>query len=111
MKEWITTLLTAAGTLGGWETIKYLFNRKTASRIEEAKADSAEFSVLRDAVVFLQEQLKEKEIRFAEQTAILRAANAENLQLHKEVATLKAERAMKLCEIRGCANREPQSGY
>ena len=111
MREWITTLLTAAGTLGGWETIKYLFNRKTASRIEEAKADESEFMVLKETNIFLQQQLKYKEEKFAEQTALVRSQNSEILALTSEIAMLRAERAMKRCEIRGCKNRKPQSGY
>lgn len=29
----------------------------------------------------------------------------------KEIIELKAERKMKLCEVRNCTKREPQSGY
>lgn len=91
--------------------IKYFINRKSNSRIAEAKADSSEFTVLRDTVVFLQEQLQKKEERFAEQTDVVRRLTAENLELTRENAMLKAERALKLCERRNCGNREPQSGY
>lgn len=111
MKQWVTTLLTATGTLGGWEAIKYLLNRKAAQRIEEAKADESEFSVLKETNLFLQQQLKYKEERFAEQTALVRKQNGEILALTSEIAMLRAERALKLCERRNCATREPQSGY
>lgn len=111
MNEILTTILTIVTTLGGWEMIKYFINRKSNSRIAEAKADSSEFTVLRDTVVFLQEQLQKKEERFAEQTDVVRRLTAENLELTRENAMLKAERALKLCEHRNCGNREPQSGY
>lgn len=111
MNEILTTILTIVTTLGGWEAIKYFINRKSNSRIAEAKADGSEFTVLRDTVVFLQEQLQKKEERFAEQTDVVRRLTAENLELTRENAMLKAERALKLCERRNCGNREPQSGY
>ena len=91
--------------------IKYLINRKTNTRKAEAEADSSEFTVLRDTVVFLQEQLQKKEERFAEQTDLVRKLTSENLELTRENAMLKAERSLKLCERRNCMNREPQSGY
>ena len=111
MKEVILTAASILGTLGGWEMIKYLINRKTNTRKAEAEADSSEFTVLRDTVVFLQEQLQKKEERFAEQTDLVRKLTAENLELTRQNAMLKAERALKLCERRNCGNREPQSGY
>lgn len=111
MKEVILTAASILGTLGGWEMIKYLLNRKTNTRKAEAEADSSEFTVLRDTVVFLQEQLQKKEERFAEQTDLVRKLTAENLELTRENAMLKAERSLKLCERRNCINREPQSGY
>lgn len=111
MKEVILTAASILGTLGGWEMIKYLINRKTNTRKAEAEADSSEFTVLRDTVVFLQEQLQKKEERFAEQTDLVRKLTAENLELTRENAMLKAERSLKLCERRNCMNREPQSGY
>ncbi len=111
MDQTIATILTIITTLGGWESIKYIINRKTNKRVEEAKADTSEFSVLRDTVVFLQEQLQKKEQRFAEQTDLVRKLNAENLELTRDSAMLRAERELKLCERRNCARREPQSGY
>ena len=111
MNEILTTILTIVTTLGGWEMVKYFINRKSNSRIAEAKADGSEFTVLRDTVVFLQEQLQKKEERFAEQTDVVRRLTAENLELTRENAMLKAERALKLCERKNCAQRQPQSGY
>lgn len=111
MKEVLLTAASILGTLGGWEMIKYLINRKTNTRKAEAEADSSEFTVLRDTVVFLQEQLQKKEERFAEQTNLVRKLTNENLELTRENSMLKTERALKLCERRNCAQRQPQSGY
>lgn len=111
MKEIVLTVASVLGTLGGWEMIKYLLNRKTNNRKAEAEADSSEFSVLRDTVIFLEHQLQQKEERFAEQTNLVRKLTNENLELTRENSMLKTERGLKLCERRNCVNREPQSGY
>ena len=111
MKEVILTAASILGTLGGWEMIKYLLHRKSNTRKAEAEADGSEFTVLRDTVVFLQEQLQKKEERFAEQTDLVRRLTGENLELTRENSILKIEIALKLCERRNCAQRQPQSGY
>lgn len=112
-------------TLGGFEFIKWLFTRKTSKRIEHATAESSEtqaerdeFYLLRERLKLADEQLLAKEQRFYEQTAELRKVTGELLEaerkigtLSSEISELKAERKMKLCERRNCANREPQSGY
>lgn len=113
--EYITIIATAFGTviasIGGWELIKWFLNRKSNKRMAEAQADDSEFSVLSKTNTFLQEQLAKKEERFAEQTERIRALTSENIQLTGRVARLEAERCMKLCEVRKCPNRQPQSGY
>lgn len=111
----ITTIITIISsvltTLGGAELVKWLLNRKANSRIKEAEADISEFTVLRDTMIFLEQQLKEKEERFAEQTGVVRKLNAENLELTRKTAMLETERGLKLCERRNCSQRQPQSGY
>lgn len=111
MKDILITVGSIIGTLGGWEAVKYMINRKTNARKAEAEADSSEFSVLRDTVIFLEKQLQQKEERFAEQTNLVRQLTNENLELSREIAILKTERGLKLCEKRNCKKREPQSGY
>lgn len=127
-KELITilaTLLTSIGSIGGWEAIKWILNRKSNKRIAEAAAEKEELNNERDEVHFLRErlefkdkQLMEKEQRFAEQTDLVRNLNKqlldktiENGNLQARIASLEAERRMKLCEKRGCVDRQPQSGY
>ena len=111
--------------LGGLEFIKWLFNRKTDKRLAEAtadhtevKTDTDEFHLLRERLELADRQLLEKEQRFYEQTDELRKTTGELLtaerrisELNGEVSALKAERKMKLCEVRNCSQREPQSGY
>ena len=118
-------ILTVVTALGGFEGVKWLINRKSNKAIAEANADTAEikaeeseFTYLRGRVEFAEQQLLMKEQRFAEQTDVLRKAQSdllnsalENGKLQAEIARLNAERAMKLCERRGCKDRLPQSGY
>lgn len=106
--EIIVSVITA---LGGWEAIKYCLNRKTNRRKEEAEADNVEFSVLREAMDFLQTQLKEKEQRFAEQTEQVRKLNTEVLEVTKQKAQVELELQRYKCVVKNCSRREPQNGY
>ena len=107
----MTIIGTIAGTLGGWEAIKYFMNRKANEKKEDNEASHVEFEVLRETVVFLQEQLLKKEERFADQTELVRKLQKENQELSRSVAKLETERSLKLCERRGCRERQPESGY
>lgn len=91
----ITSIASLLGTLSIWEAVKYWLNRKTNKRMEEAEADSKEFATLRDMIEFLQSQLKEKEERFADQTARLRKTQDENFHLLEEKALLEMQLAKK----------------
>lgn len=123
-----TIIASCAGVLtalGGWEFVKWLLNRKSNKRIAEANAESMELKNERDEFHFLRERLEykdsammEKEKRFNEQTDLVRSLNRqlldqtiENGKLQARISALEAERAMKLCEKRGCIERQPQSGY
>lgn len=98
--------------------MKWLLMRKSNARIAVAEADAAEvkaevdeFHHLREMVEWMQERLKQKEERFAEQTQLVRQLQRELLESEKKVSKLETERSMKLCEVRNCCNRQPQSGY
>lgn len=107
----VTILGTILGSQTVTEIVRWFRHKKTDNRIAEAKADASEFTVLRDTIIFLETQLKEKEERFAQQTDLVRKLNSENLNLTSENVMLKTERGLKLCERRNCGQREPQSGY
>lgn len=125
MMETTQTLIAILGAMGGWELVKWLLTRRANKTIAAATADQAEiqteeaeFIYLRKRIEFCEQQMAEKEKRFAEQTEVLRTAQRELLEmtiengkLLAEIAALKAERAMKLCERKGCGQRQPQSGY
>jgi chromosome segregation ATPase len=111
MTEAVQIIATIIGAIGGWEAIRYLLNWKTNGRREEAETDSVEFKVLSEAVEFLQKQLKDKEERFAQQTDLLRKANAEILEITKEKGQLELDLQRYKCVVQKCPNREPQNGY
>lgn len=119
------TIVTIIGALGGLELIKWLYTRKSKVKVEEAeaeikriKAEADEYHLIRERLDYLNKEMNEKEKRFTEQTDYVRKLNKELIDKeteignHKaEISALKAERQMKLCQVRGCANRQPQSGY
>lgn len=125
MEEILITAGSVIGSLGGFELIRWLLNRKSNSRVAEANADSVElkndideFHFLKERIEFKDKQLIEKEERFMKQTEHVMSLNKqlleqtiENGKLQAEVSALRAERKMKLCEVRSCGEREPQSGY
>lgn len=89
----IADLLTIIGGIGGIqgviELIKWFKNRKTEGRIAEAHADSEEFATLSQTNLFLQQQLRDKEERFAEQTNLVRKLNTEVIQVTKDKAAVE----------------------
>ena len=70
-----------------------------------------EFTVLKDTTEFLQQQLKEKEQRFSEQTDIVRKLNQEILDLTKAKGLLELDLQRYKCVRKQCKDREPQNGY
>ena len=111
IKEIVMILTGCLGAFGGWELIKYLLNRKQNTRIAEADADYSEFKVIRETNLFLQEQLKLKEERFAEHIDEHRRTVQDLLNAERRIGELLAERSQKLCEVPKCPMREPFSGY
>lgn len=104
--------------VGGWEFVKWMLNRKSNSRIAEANAESMELKNEKDEFHFLRERLEYKDEALKDQTELVRMLNKqlldqtiENGKLQARISALEAERAMKLCEKRGCMQRQPQSGY
>lgn len=121
----ITNTITMITALGGLEFMKWLWTRKSNARLAAAEANAAElkaekdeYYLLRERLEFMDKQMIEKEQRFNEQTNLLRDTNRQLLEQIKEngllsakIASLEAERAIKLCQVRNCTLREPQSGY
>jgi hypothetical protein len=121
----VTSIISLLAALGGLEFLKWLWTRKSKARMAAAEADAAElkaekdeYHLLRERLEFTEAQMIEKEQRFNDQTNLLRDTNRQLMEQIKEngllsakVAALEAERSMKLCQVRSCPKREPQSGY
>lgn len=86
-----TVLGTVVGGQSVFELVKWFKTRKAEGRIAEAHADSEEFTTLSQTNLFIQQQLKDKEERFAEQTNLVRKLNTEVIQLTKEKAAVELE--------------------
>lgn len=120
------------GALGGFEFIKWIFTRKQNARVVAVNADNAEFEKYQKQIDYANERLLIKDQRieekdkllsakddryhelankYHEQTLVLREANAALLAKEEQIGNLKEERAKKLCEVKKCGKREPQSGY
>ena len=117
---------TIIGTIFGGQTIielvRWWKNRKTDGRIAETNADQAEFATISQTNLFLQQQLQEKEERFAQQTNLVRSLNVEVIQLTKEKAAIeieferyKAAAEIELnrvrCDDQPCPWRQPPNAY
>ena len=109
--EIVKIILTVLSTMGGWEFVRWLLNKRSNQRIAEAHADNEEFNVLKEHIEFLQKQVYDKETRFAEQTNLVRKQNDEIMNLTKEKGSLELQLAMKRCEVKNCPKRVPQNGY
>lgn len=103
----LTTLISVITALGGFESLKYLFNRKAHRRMAQAQADREELHTLKETTEFLQEQLKGKEERFAEQTLLVRRLNAEALELTRRLARVQVQLARRRCDRLTCPGRKP----
>lgn len=104
-------IVSLVGAIGGIEVVKMFFNRKANSRIVEAQADMSEFETLKNTTIFLQEQLREKEVRFAEQTDVVRRLNTEVIELIKQRADRDLELAEVRCNDRECPFRTPPTAH
>lgn len=105
--SWWQTPVVILGALGGFEFIKWVFNRKTDSRLAVAAAQSAEFHTLQETVQFLQSQLQEKEERFANQTERLRKTQDDLFSEREARHNAELELAMKRCDDNDCPFRRP----
>lgn len=105
--DW-TMLATIIASLGGLELVKFLFNRKSQSRLADAEADSAEFKQLREYNEFLQAQLQDKEERFVSQTGRLRATQDELFKERDLRHDIELQLVQKRCDrITQCPFRIP----
>lgn len=105
--SWWQVFVAVFGSIGGFEFIKWLFNRKTNSRLAIAEAESKEFHLLQETNEFLQKQLQMKEERFVEQTERLRKTQDDLFKERESRYAAELELAVKKCEDQGCPFRMP----
>lgn len=98
---------------------------ESSAELAEVKTNLEEFHYLKERIEVaenhnkqLDEILLGERTRYHEQTLLVRKLNEDLLnradeiaELKSEISELRAERAMKLCEQKGCQQRQPQSGY
>lgn len=132
MSEIVTIVVSSIVGGGIVGTLNWFLTRKSKAKEAEANAELADINTRKEEFRLLNERIEVAErhnkqldemllgerTRFHEQTLVLRKANDENLRradviadLKEEVSALRAERALKLCERKGCQQRQPQSGY
>jgi hypothetical protein len=114
------------GTLNWWITRKSKAKEaESNAELMRVNAEKEEFhfweercSVAENHNMQLTERMHQEMERYHEQTLLVREQNRQLLEradiiadLKEEISALKAERAMKLCERKGCQQRQPQSGY
>ena len=115
-------LIALISVLGGFEAIKWVVrfftNRSNQKSIDDTEAISKRYEALENHISFLQgeiqekeKQFVEKEQRFVEQTERLRGVQDQLYKVQKKNAELELQLALKRCEVKKCANREPQNGY
>ena len=83
------------GALGGLDLLKWtanlVLNRRNNARMADSQADLSEFHTMKEMIEFLQQQLKEKEERFAEQTGLVRSLNGEVISLTQAKAAVELD--------------------
>lgn len=99
------------GAVGGLEGVKWLFTRKASRRMADEEADRSELKTLMEVNEFLQQQLKDKEMRFADQTATLRSLQSQVFKAAEERHAAELELATKRCDDIPCPWRKPPTAY
>lgn len=103
------------GALGGLDLLKWtanlIMNRRNNARMADSQADLSEFHTMKEMIEFLQQQLKEKEERFAEQTGLVRSLNGEVISLTQAKAAVELDLALHRCDNLTCPHRLPPNAF
>lgn len=107
-------LLAVVGALGGLEAVKWWATRRSTGRSAVAEADSAQTQALaarehlyEDTITFLQNQLRDKEERFAALNAQLHKSMASELLLTRQLGEMEVKYLSSRCDIVECLHRHP----
>ena len=108
------TLISITGAFGGLEALKWLFSLRNSRRKEAGEAADLFENVItkrvktyEDSIVFLQNQLQEKERQFAELSAKYQESMQRGLQLTQNLGHMKLRYRSSRCDRKDCENRKP----
>lgn len=114
----IETIITIAGAFGGLEAIKWVVNLRAHRR--KAAGEAAEcfenvvtkrVKTYEDSILFLQNQLQEKERQFAELSAKYQESMQRGLKLTEQLGCLKLRYRASRCDRHDCLERKPPLKY
>jgi len=111
--DWVT-VGSVIGSLGGFEFIKWLVNRKAHMRRENATARDAEVTLHEKQIERYEQRLAQRDGKVDAIYRDLREAQMREIELVKENNRLKLEIELltyQKCEVRGCAQRKPPGLY
>lgn len=110
----LETIIGIAGAFGGLEALKWLANlRSTRRKADGEAAESVENVVAKrvktyeDSILFLQNQLQEKEKQFAELSAKYQESMQRELKLTQALGDMKLKYRSSRCDRKECENRKP----
>lgn len=110
----IETLLGIVGAFGGLEALKWLASLKSTRRKAAGEAAESFENVItkrvktyEDSILFLQNQLQDKERQFAELSSRYQAMVERELRLTRELGEMKLKYKSSRCDRKECENRKP----
>lgn len=115
--DWITigTIIGSTITaLGGFEFVKWWFNRGTYARKEAVEVKAEEQNLHEKEITWYAARLADRDAKVDAIYRDLRESQAKELTLQKEINELKLANQLLLfqkCEERACANRKPPGDY
>lgn len=108
------TFISIIGAFGGLEALKWLFSLRNLRRKEAGEAAESFENVLtkrvktyEDSIIFLQNQLQEKERQFAEMSAKYQESMQHGLRLTQNLGEMKLRYRSSRCDRKDCENRKP----
>ena len=110
----LETFVGIAGAFGGLEALKWLAGLRSSRR--KAASEAAEcfenivtkrVKTYEDSILFLQQQLQEKERQFAELSARYQETIQRELKLTRDLGEQKLRYRQTRCDIKNCPDRKP----
>lgn len=110
----IQTFIAIVGAFGGLEALKWLVNLRSSRRKAASEAAESFENVItkrvktyEDSILFLQNQLQEKERQFAELSAKYHESMQRGLDLTRRHGELKLKYRSSRCDLKDCEMRKP----